>query len=382
MPESTADTSNSGEVDIEKGADRTDDCNDIEKDQVQEEANDSDPGTDGEDTAVYSGSANDVPESAPDEHHESQSRVSSSLFLVDSGIPCAIPESGVCDFEPNENGCRPPLTRKGRRKSTHSSSLELRKLPVDLLLKPSSIHETGSVLSNDDWVDMGGKARGGKKDWLRVLCLRPEFSLKTQLMLTFGSINAITTIFVVLICIIVAITAGNNVKDINQQSFEELIEFSMGTTARYLADSLDARLMLEYSVNVLHEATLDRFAGYPSDSDDQVPFLDMDSGTRKYPIIGDFLSPDWDFETNVNEDNYEEYLQRRWKYYQKREVSTVGASFHMQGTCDPSADPSAPTYWPNCNAGLAPRGSLSWVCRECDETGLKSSFFRTCLAHN
>eukprot|EP00957_Ditylum_brightwellii_P039066 2953094-Ditylum_brightwellii.AAC.1 len=76
-------------------------------------------------------------------------------------------------------------------------------------------------------------------------------------------------------------------------------------------------------VDIIHEATLDRFEGYPNESDDEVPFLDMNSQSRKYPFIGEPIPIEWDLKTPVlNAANADELCQSRWDYYKDRPAST------------------------------------------------------------
>ena len=241
--------------------------------------------------------------------------------------------------------------------SGRTSSLLLRSQPIhDLLMPEKSIIpsiETKSVLS--DLIDEKDKSIRGSKDLLNVLCLRPDFSLRTQLVLAFGSMNAIATIVVVSCCIIVTIAAGKNFENENAQSFRDLVDVSTRATARNLAKTLDARLNLNNAINIIKEAVNDRFEGYPVDSDNHIPFLDMDTNSRIYPINGesmDILKLDWQIEPNVNESNYMEHFQsqERWEYLKPKRASTANGGFLFQGICDPNVtNSSRNTYWPNCS---------------------------------
>jgi hypothetical protein len=233
-----------------------------------------------------------------------------------------------------------------RQTDGKKSSLHLRKLQVRLFLQPA-VNDCASVVSDDsNKIEKDGLEE--KSDLLRMLCLRPGYSLRTQLMLSFGTINAITVTIVVAVCIIVVVVAGENIKATNKESFQSLGRESQGRTATYLADILYQRLFPLDVVDIIVEATQDRFSGYPNDSDDEVPFLDMNSHSRKYPVFGQPMPLEWQLKPNVNEDNYEEHLQKR-KFYSNRPVSTANAAFLVQGICDPSVtDPTADEFWPNC----------------------------------
>ena len=234
--------------------------------------------------------------------------------------------------------------------SRRLSSLEMRRLPVDILLKPA-LNDITSVLSDEFHVEeKKEEAIGEKKDLLHVLCLRPGYSLKTQLMLSFGTISVITIAAVVVTCVIVAILAGQNVKNTSKAAFGSLATQTQGLTARYLAESMTEKILLVDIVRLLRAATQDRFAGYPSSSEEDVPFLDILSGVAKYPV--DFPPPplEWQFHSNVNASNYEENFQGL-NYYRTRNVSTASGSFLFKGICDPSeTSPSDLAYWPNCTA--------------------------------
>jgi HAMP domain-containing protein len=247
-----------------------------------------------------------------------------------------------------ETGTKDP-TLKRTPSNSRSPSLVLRRLPVDSLLKPAFV-ECASICSDENGQDEKDEGTVGEKtDLLHILCLRPGYTLRTQLLLSFGTINAVTVAFVVAICIVVSGLAGKYVKDTYETSYVEYMTENAGLSARYLAESLDQRLMLFNVADIMYEATQDRFAGYPNESDDKVPFFDVDSQTRKYPISAQPLPLDWQIEQYMNEKgNFEEHFQNR-DYYNNRTVSTASGMFFMQGACDPSiTDIYADTFWQNC----------------------------------
>ncbi len=232
--------------------------------------------------------------------------------------------------------------------SNRFSSLEMRRLPVNILLKPVLMDSTSMVSDEFHTDDKDKEVVGEDKDFLHCLCLRPGYSLRTQLMLSFGSISIITIVLVVLICVVVAELVGQNVKNISKTAFEEITTETQILTARYLAETLTEKLLLVDAVKLLVEATRDRFSGYPSASESDVPFFDILSRQGKYPV--DFPPPplEWQFEANVNANNYEEHFQSR-NYYKNRDASTASASFVFKGICDPSeTDPLGDAFWPNC----------------------------------
>jgi HAMP domain-containing protein len=234
------------------------------------------------------------------------------------------------------------------------SSMELRRMPVNVLLNPN-FNETTSVLSEDpdDEKPQNRHLRprrcARKIDILHMLCLRPKYTLRKQMMLSFGSITIITIAVVVAICIALSIAAGENVKSTAEATTKELAQESLGYRARYLSESLTEKLILVNTVKYIYEATRDRFDGHPNPTDDNVPFFDIDTNSNRYPIQGPPMPLEWDVVPNVNEDNYEEYLQSRWMIYKDIPVDTTNAGFVFQGACDPSeTDPLGDAYWPNC----------------------------------
>ncbi|KAG7355713.1 hypothetical protein IV203_000399 [Nitzschia inconspicua] len=232
------------------------------------------------------------------------------------------------------------------------SSLELRKLPVDVLLQPANVRqETTSVLSEDAGEDKLAEEEDIEKetDCLRLLCLRPQFTLRKQMMLSFGSINLITIAIVVMICVSLSILAGENVKSTSSDTAMQLVNESLGYRARYLAEYLTESIILVDTVKFLHEATQDRFEGHPNPTDEYVPFFDMYSETNMYPVKGPAMPLQWNVTPNVNMSNVQEHLQSRWKIYENTPVDTTQASFIMQGACDPlEVDSMGDAFWPNC----------------------------------
>jgi len=223
------------------------------------------------------------------------------------------------------------------------SSLELRKLPANVLLTPD-------VDASAEQQTPHEKQTSKRAGIRRLTCLNPKFDLRTQLMLSFDSVNLVTIFLVVLICVVVAFKTGDNIKEINSSTFEELAEQVQGRTARYLAESLEHRLIPKDVVQILYEVTRDRFQGYPVFLDDsQLPFNDMDTNTSVYPIVGRPLPLDWQIENPVTNETDAEHVQGRRHWYSGNPVSTANGAFILQGACDPSeTDPTAHTYWINC----------------------------------
>jgi hypothetical protein len=263
--------------------------------------------------------------------------------------------------------------------SQKRSSLELRRMPVNVLLKHSLPEESTSDVSegldNDlqqsdhDFGGSGSAAakRKGQKgpdgvrrkekrrtcgqeyDCLGKFCLRPGFTLRTQMMLSFGSICIMTITVVVAICIALTVLAADNVRDTATVTVEQIAYKYRATRARYVAEALGQRLLLFDIVKLIDEATMDRFDGYPDPSDNGVPFKDMNTQTNIYPLVGHPMPLEWNVTPNVNEDNYNEFVQSRWPFYVSRPVDASNAGFSFQGLCDPNeTDPMGDLYWPNC----------------------------------
>lgn len=224
------------------------------------------------------------------------------------------------------------------------SSLEIRKLPVNDLLMPETNMEAST---NEQPNEQSPTTRRGL---LKMTCLNPKLELRTQLMLSFDSVNFITIFLVVLICVVVSLKTGDNIKEINTETFSTLAKNVQGKTARYLAESLEHRIIPRDVVQILYEVTRDRFQGYPTFVDDsQVPFRNMDNNESVYPLVGIPLPLDWQLGSLVTEETDQEHVQGRQKWYGGNSLSTANGFFIMQGACDPSeTDPLSRTYWPNC----------------------------------
>ena len=137
-----------------------------------------------------------------------------------------------------------------------------------------------------------------------LLCLNPKYRLKTQLMISFGTVNLLTILIIIAACIGVTTYLGETIKDINQNAFQyKLVPEIQSRSVRYLAESLEQQLMPKNMISIIVEATMDRFQGYPDtlflhdyDEQQQVPFKDVISNNFIYPINhsgsagGDFIS--------------------------------------------------------------------------------------------
>ena len=252
---------------------------------------------------------------------------------------------------------REPPARK--RRQYGSSSMDLRRLPSNILLSPDlDLSET----EGDDYDDLLGgsmdhyQRKGGLQRCLRtVICLSPRFKLKTQLMLSFGIVNATTVGFVILVTILSTFLAADGIKNTNQQIYEtKLVLDVQATTVRYIAESLEVQFMPVDLVDMFIEVAQDRFQGYPKSlvEDRYTPFRDSLTGDNIYPIQNVPLLMDWEVQRDVNETNYKEHSdQSRWNAFlqKQRATTTANGIFLLQGACDPDeTDEMSPNFFPNC----------------------------------
>jgi hypothetical protein len=302
--------------------------------------------------------------------------------IVDEGEVGSVPRRQSCQLRPSRRA----------REGSVSSSLGLRRLPVDILLQPTSDFEglsdgeldesdqekdpasrqdaTASSAHRNSNAQLPGGGGGGPSSstiaaywsWrIHNLFLSPKYPLKFQLMVSFGTVNFCTTALVIISCISVSFYVGDSVKKINQKAFEnQLVPGIQAKTVRYLAESLEQQFIPFDLVDIIEEAFQDRFQGYPNSiggEDNSVPFRDSLTGRNIYPIVGDPMFLDWEVPADVTEDNYLEHVTNplRWEHFLSKQiaVSTKSAVFYYQGSgCDPNATDSVNDllYWPNCTA--------------------------------
>lgn len=262
---------------------------------------------------------------------------------ADAAVAAVAAASGGAEqsaFLTSANTTRGGASRRG-------SSLELRKMPVNVLLRPEG-KLFDEELSLDDEGDNDDV--NTKRNLLQRTCLNSKFTLRSQMMLSFGTISAGTILLVVLVCIAISILSGEVVKEKTRETFDDVANLLEARATRYIAEDLTPRLLMEEVVDVILETTKDRFYGYPVDDDSKVPFFDTVSQSNKYPIKGKPLPLDWQIEGNVNEENYKEHMQERWHLYAEGSVvSTANGAYYQQGMCDPSeTDPTKMTYMEGC----------------------------------
>jgi hypothetical protein len=192
---------------------------------------------------------------------------------------------------------------------------------------------------------------------LQSTCLKPQYSLRRQLLVTFGSTAFLTIALAVLLATIAAQLAGKIVQEEARDSLRKQVIRNIRSTSTYVADVIQRRLSnLEGAAALQGEIVRDRIVGYPDrgwEDDLHVPFFDMLSQRNVYPIEGNPLPRDWNVTVGVlNESMAEENLQERSdliKIYGAFGFSTSTAMYRFQGNCDPDeTDPSSVTYYPNC----------------------------------
>ena len=265
-----------------------------------------------------------------------------------------------CENVGNASNSEVASSSKSRRRN---SSLDLRRLPDHILLMPN--FDVSEYEGEEDYVDSPSKKTDLVPErtscWKNMMrcafCLSNKYRLKTQLMMSFGCVNLLTVVMVMLVFVTTCYFVGNNIKEINEEEFETLLlGETQSLTVRYLAESLELRFIPVDLVDLLHEAAQDRFQGYPKSlvEDNNSPFRDILTGRNIYPVIGPPMPLDWEVQRDVNESNFEEHSQQsRWDTFLKtqRAATTANAMFMLQGVCDPDEfDETSPNYWPNCTA--------------------------------
>jgi hypothetical protein len=179
-------------------------------------------------------------------------------------------------------------------------------------------------------------------------------SLRQQLIVSYGTTAFLTIFAVVLMATITALLAGEGVKnDTRDLLTDQLIE-NLQTSGLLMARIFSMRFTnLRSSSSLLAEVIRDRIVGYPNDfADDRfVPFTDIETGERKYPLKANLLPRDWQLISNLNQENLPEHVQERIDVFSPfvGVMTTASAVFAFQGNCNPNhTSPSMPGYFPFC----------------------------------
>jgi hypothetical protein len=209
-------------------------------------------------------------------------------------------------------------------------------------------------------------------------CLKPAYSLRRQLMLSFVLPAFLTIAIVVSLAVTFAHRAGVEVQDRANRVLEEQVITKFASSSSYVAEQITAYMeSSQGAVQLMAEVTRDRIVGYPKpgwEEDLFVPFFDTESQSNKYPLKSPPPPLDWNITPNVNEKNMNEHLYGRLEYLSAaiaRGISTASGVYHFQGSCDPNADdPAALGYQANCtdlnndiDAGgiLQPTSTNKWL---------------------
>ncbi|CAB9506181.1 expressed unknown protein [Seminavis robusta] len=197
---------------------------------------------------------------------------------------------------------------------------------------------------------------------LQKTVLQPHYYLRRQLYFSFGITACLGISFFVGIGILTATLSGLTVIHEARQVQEDLARHTLGTSARYTAETITKKFNNYVTASaLLRQATMDRIVGYkhesntflsPETTDRWIPFLDSDTGAPIYPLdTPELLRLDWNVSTNIHTaQDAQEHLQGRKSWFpEKLQVSTAYAAYFMQGACDPTAlEQDDPAFYPNC----------------------------------
>jgi hypothetical protein len=187
---------------------------------------------------------------------------------------------------------------------------------------------------------------------LQATCLKPHYSLRYQLFVSYGITCAIAIGVVMLVATLTAKSTGDCVTNEARDLLGGQVINNTRDSSENAAATLSKKIEhLEGVVSLMAEFVSDRIVGYPNnewEADRHVPFFDSLSGKNVYPLLSDPLPPDWNITVNVNETNFQEHVQNRWSWYSNA-VSTKSAVYRIQGQCDPSeTNATSQTYYENC----------------------------------
>jgi hypothetical protein len=210
---------------------------------------------------------------------------------------------------------------------------------------------------------------------LKATCLKSIYSLRRQLLLSFGASAVFTLSLVVALASITSHLAGQQVRGQSDDIMRAQVIASLAESSEFVADTITAYLhALEGNVQLVVEATSERIVGYPNEGyedDRHVPFNDSVSGSNKYPLKSPPPPLDWDINVNVNSLNAEEHMQERAGLFRQFQISSESASYFIQGACDPSvSNSSSLRYYQNCTEAnnnmetggvIAPTNTNKWI---------------------
>jgi hypothetical protein len=188
---------------------------------------------------------------------------------------------------------------------------------------------------------------------LQQTCLKSSYSLRTQLLLSFGSPALISLILLTIFASTSVWSAGRAVKNSSDSLMRQQVTDNLLESTQVVAEKLTAYMnYIEGSVQLMAEGVQDRIVGYPEpgwEEDQFVPFFDMETKQNKYPLKLPPPPIDWNITLNLNLKNAFENVQERQQLIAQFSASTASGSWFMQGACNPlEMVASAQTYFPNC----------------------------------
>lgn len=190
--------------------------------------------------------------------------------------------------------------------------------------------------------------------FLKKLCLKPSYSLRWQLLLSFGSSTFICLTLVLVVSVIINLQAGKLVQERAGSVMREQVQGNLVLTTRFTAEAFTESLsQLEGVAQLVAEFVMDRIVGYPNqgwEDDVLVPFYDIVSQRNVYPLKNDPLPFDWNITLDLTNENAAEMLQERAFLVDafKDMITLSTASFFLGGACNPDLPPENPAYVEGC----------------------------------
>jgi hypothetical protein len=194
---------------------------------------------------------------------------------------------------------------------------------------------------------------------LQSTCLKPQYPLRRQLLVAFGSIAFLTTAIAIVLAAGAANSAGLIMQEEGLKTLEAQVIKNIRYSTSYVNDLVSRRLAnLEGLASLQIEIVRDRIVGYPDrgwETDSHIAFFDLESNSTAYPIRAAPLPQDWNVTPSVTSPaDAREHLQEREHWIDLFNTtgvafSTSSAMYRFQGNCDPNeTDPLSIKYYPNC----------------------------------
>lgn len=148
------------------------------------------------------------------------------------------------DSEDHVEAARPHLKRQ------RQSSLHWRK-QLSEYNASSEIHTMDKSVKEESTVGISKySGRGKKEDGFQLkgcvhrLFLDPSYSLRRQMLLTFGSVSSLTILLVMIVAIVASVSTGNAVKEKATPRVDEWVQEFVSSTSRYVAQALSPKIMV------------------------------------------------------------------------------------------------------------------------------------------